>query len=91
MEAAFGLQDNGLRAFVRRGLHAERPRQGSRRMASATRQQSRQASQASVCRSQDWWTDGDENVHTFCEPGSAELVTRTVVSLGCDFIGSRAR
>ncbi len=97
-DAAFGLQDNDLLAFTFGVDFTPNDRVGAAVSYGfenySTRQQSRQANPGAQFNdpTRDWWTDMDENVHTFtANLDLTEVVSRTVVSLGYDFVGSRAR
>ena len=96
-DAAFGLQDNDLRAYTV-GLDVVPGDRISGGLSYGfenyrTRQQSRQANPGAQFNdpTRDWWTDMDEDVHTV----SASIVVprlarRTALNLGYDFVGSRA-
>ena len=97
-DAAFGLQDNDLYAltfgvdFTPHDRVSGGVSYGFENY--STRQQSRQASPGVQFNdpTRDWWTNLDEDVHTVTAGlDLPELVSRTVVRLGYDFVSSRAR
>jgi MtrB/PioB family decaheme-associated outer membrane protein len=97
-DAAFGLQDNDLRAFSV-GLDVAPGEVVTTTLSYgfehyATRQQSRQANPGAQFNDprRDWWTDMNEDVHDAGVhvdiPG---LARRVAVSAGYDYVGSRAK
>jgi MtrB/PioB family decaheme-associated outer membrane protein len=95
--AAFGLQDNNLRAFTvgvdfaPGDAAAATLTYGFERY--ATRQRSRQANPGVQFNdpTRDWWTDLDENVHTLgLQFDVPRLFDRTTLTAGYDYVGSRA-
>jgi MtrB/PioB family decaheme-associated outer membrane protein len=97
-ESAFGLQDNDFRAFTV-GVDYT-PVAGLSAGLSygfdnySTLQQSRQANPGPQFAdpTHDWWTDMNEDVHTWSLSVAVPQVTsRTSANVGYDFVGSRAR
>ena len=97
-EAAFGLQDNDLRAFAVGLDYAPTDTAGATLTYGveryATRQRSRQANPGVQFNdpARDWWTDMDERVHTLAlQVDVAPLIARrATLTAGYDYVGSRA-
>lgn len=95
-EAAFGLQDNDVRAFtvgvdVTPGEKAGASfNYGFERY--GTRQRSRQANPGVQFNdpARDWWTDVDEDVHTLGVQADAQVSDRVSLTGSYDFVGTRA-
>jgi MtrB/PioB family decaheme-associated outer membrane protein len=96
-ENAFGLQDNGLRAYTLGIDLSPGDRVGGTLTYGferySTKQKSRQANPGVQFNdpTRDWWTDMDEHVHTVgLQLEIAGLFERASLTAGYDYVGSRA-